>query len=348
MKHSVEKKTYPFSRTFSTATRQYSSREVVHLTLWHGDVHGIGEAAPLAGWVDESVDEVSRELSDLIAGLSPGTHPLEILGQSDEKGLCCSARYALHSAIFDLVSKERGLPRWRVIREFFAAQYPGVFRDLGDNRGLLINATLSASEDSEIQVAQDFVARGFRCLKVKVGGRALQKDLDRIARLRDTFETVALRLDANQSWDKATAIAALGALDDFNIEYVEEPLLRTESWEPGELAEFRTRVAADESVRGLDDLQPQIDEGVEVFVIKPAQFGGFDTLFEARRRLQERGSELVITSSLDSIGRFFAAEVAYALGLESPCGLATGGWIEDGLEDPLYATDRGMCWRLSS
>ena len=88
-------------------------------------------------------------------------------------------------------------------------------------------------------------ARGFRSLKVKLGGA---EDLDRLRAVRAETD-VPLRVDANEGWTLDTAAELPPELVELGVEFVEQPF-----------------PAADlDSFRGLRELRPRppvvVDEG---------------------------------------------------------------------------------------
>jgi L-alanine-DL-glutamate epimerase-like enolase superfamily enzyme len=74
-------------------------------------------------------------------------------------------------------------------------------------------------------VAQARRWSGLSAVKVKVGGRPLAEDVERVAAVRDAVgPDVELMVDANQLWDLPTARRAAKALAPLNLHWLEEPL----------------------------------------------------------------------------------------------------------------------------
>jgi L-alanine-DL-glutamate epimerase-like enolase superfamily enzyme len=72
--------------------------------------------------------------------------------------------------------------------------------------------------------AKEFVERGFRTIKVKVG-QSPQLDEARIKAIRESIgEGPAIRIDANQGWTVPQAIEALRRLEKYRIEFCEQPV----------------------------------------------------------------------------------------------------------------------------
>jgi O-succinylbenzoate synthase len=181
------------------------------------------------------------------------------------------------------------------------------------------------------------VADGFRTIKVKVGD---PEDLDRVAAIRDAVgPDVALRLDANGAWDLDTARSRLRALAAREPEFVEEPVVGLD-----EMARLRLDVtvpiAADESVRGIEDVRRLAATGAaDVLILKVQACGG---AVRGLHWAEDARVPVVVTSMLEtSVG--LAAGVALAAALpELPyaCGLGTGSLLAgDVVAEPLLAVD---------
>ena len=75
-----------------------------------------------------------------------------------------------------------------------------------------------------VATAERIAGEGYRVLKTKVG-LDLTADLQRVAAVVDaTGGRLALRLDANQAYDRTAAIRLVDALAGLPVEYVEQPL----------------------------------------------------------------------------------------------------------------------------
>lgn len=82
-----------------------------------------------------------------------------------------------------------------------------------------------SDDELAAQVAR-WVADGHHAVKVKVGRPDLSDDLRRVARVREIIGSERrLMVDANQRWDLPRAVTAARALAEFDIEWLEEPLL---------------------------------------------------------------------------------------------------------------------------
>ena len=73
--------------------------------------------------------------------------------------------------------------------------------------------------------AERWVAAGYRGAKMKVGSPDLDRDLERVAAVREVLGPERwLAVDANQRWDLPSAERAVRALSRFDLHWIEEPL----------------------------------------------------------------------------------------------------------------------------
>jgi o-succinylbenzoate synthase len=169
--------------------------------------------------------------------------------------------------------------------------------------------------------------------KVKVGTR---DDEARVEAVRAALGPRGrIRIDANGSWDVATAARRIRALARYGLEYAEQPVATLE-----EMAELRRRVdvplAVDESLRTAPDPERlDVSEAADLVVLKVAPLGGVRA---ALRVADACGLPAVVSSALEtSVG--LAAGVALAAALpELPfaCGLGTATLLAaDVCDDPL-------------
>jgi len=174
---------------------------------------------------------------------------------------------------------------------------------------------------------------GYDCVKVKVGSG---DDIGRVKAVRDAVgPRCLLRLDANGAWELEEATARVAALARFDLELVEQPVATLE-----DLARLRRRVdvplAADESVRGLDDARRLARlEAADMVMVKVQPLGGVRKALEV---VEAAGVAGVVSSMLEtSVGLAAGLALAACLPeLQYACGLATAGLLAaDVTSDPL-------------
>ncbi|MFJ2543000.1 o-succinylbenzoate synthase [Microbacterium sp. NPDC087589] len=200
-----------------------------------------------------------------------------------------------------------------------------------------VNATIPAIEAARVaEVLARFA--GCRTAKVKVAepGQTLADDVARVRAVREAMGPEGrIRVDANGAWNVDEAEHAVHALNEFDLEYVEQPCATVP-----ELAELRTRVkymgipvAADESIRkSSDPLAVAREKAADLLVIKAQPLGG---ITHALQIITAAGLPVVVSSALDTaIGISQGAALAAALPtLDYDCGLGTASLFLDDVAD---------------
>jgi len=226
--------------------------------------------------------------------------------------------------------------RWlAAAREAADVGWPAARRD-----AVAVNTTVPAVDPQQAHALVR--ASGCRTAKVKVAerGQLLADDIARVEAVRDALGPGGrLRVDANAAWSVDEAVTALKALDEFDLEYAEQPVRSLE-----EMADLRRRIdvrlAADESVRTADDpLRIAGLDAADIVVLKVQPLGGVRRCLEVAEAC---GLPVVVSSAVEtSVG--IAAGVALAAALpELPfaCGLGTVQLLAaDVTTDPLLPVD---------
>jgi L-talarate/galactarate dehydratase len=153
----------------------------------------------------EDPNDIQRIWTKLIwAGASVG-----------RSGLATQAIAAIDIALWDLKAKRAGLPLAKLL---------GAYRDsvacYNTSGGFL-----SSSIEEIIENVQASVEQGIGGVKIKVGQPDSRIDLQRVDTVRSALrDDVALMVDANQQWDRVTALRIGRQLEGFQLTWIEEPL----------------------------------------------------------------------------------------------------------------------------
>ncbi|MDR1415314.1 MAG: o-succinylbenzoate synthase [Odoribacteraceae bacterium] len=189
--------------------------------------------------------------------------------------------------------------------------------------------------------AEEQLAGGSRCLKLKIGATDTRATLELLASVRSRFPAVQLRVDANGAFDPAGARRVMEELARLDVHSIEQPI------RPGQWREMRDLcrdsplpVALDEELIGVTDPRQRIALLEEIrpryIVLKPSLVGGFEASDEWTRLAGERGIDWWATSALESnIGLNAIAQWASLRGGISPHGLGTGTLYENNIPSPL-------------
>ncbi len=273
---------------------------------------GLGETAPIPGVKGYGIESLGGEISKWSAA-SEGKNPQELLEGLDGVGLSALARFAVHTALVDLIAGANGIPLSQYLRA-------------GSPETVSVNSLVSAANPGAVhsQVSEE-VAEGVTSIKLKVGVAEPTSDVTRIIAASEAAgPNVELRLDANRAWDRETAERVLGRVGYHRISYIEDPTDKLEEY--GLIREST-------GVRVALDLPPDISpqqaletSGASVLVVKPAAIGGVDRILDLARKYDDL--TLVVSSSIDrEIALAAAIHAASALPVPTAHGLSTGSIV---------------------
>lgn len=351
----------PLARPLGTARGEMTEREGFVVGVEPGSdavpARGVGEATPLPGWT-ESLAACERALA--AAAERTGADAADRAGPDAAPPDLDDERFADAPAARHAVSLARRDADARAAGESLADRLAAREGLPGPADAVPVNATVGDGDaKATAAAAREAVAAGFRTVKVKVGSRALDADLDRLRAARRAVDAaaaeggtgdrpgrdrVALRADANGAWDRETAERALAAVaePEIGLAYVEQPLPRDDLAGHAALREMSdVGVALDESLAatGLDAV---LSAGAaDAVVLKPMALGGPDRALSAAVRAREAGVEPVVTTTVDAVvARTAAVHVAAAVPDVAACGLATADLLAADLApDPAPVTD---------
>ncbi|HEY9336387.1 MAG TPA: mandelate racemase/muconate lactonizing enzyme family protein, partial [Kribbella sp.] len=164
--------------------------------------HAKEVAANLIGEDPSDIGKVYDKL--LWAGASVG-----------RSGVATQAIAAIDIALWDLKAKRAGLPLAKLL---------GAHRDsvrTYNTSGGFLNASIEEVKER----AGRSIAEGIGGIKIKVGLPDNRRDLERVAAVREHIGAdVPLMVDANQQWDRGTALRMGRRLEEFDLVWIEEPL----------------------------------------------------------------------------------------------------------------------------
>jgi len=174
---------------------------------------------------------------------------------------------AVDVAIWDAVSRSAGVPLCRFISGMDPRAVDAYASSIYYTQG----------DESPALTARRWREAGFSGIKVKIGGRPLAEDLDRLRTIRaGVGPDVCLMVDANQSYDADSAIALAEALGPFDIYWIEEPVpaLDLDAHRALKTA-ARFRLAAGEGLHSFDAFLPFLAEDLlDVVQFNVSRVGG--------------------------------------------------------------------------
>jgi L-alanine-DL-glutamate epimerase-like enolase superfamily enzyme len=226
------------------------------------------------------------------------------------KGLMFCALSAVDIALWDLKGKIVDLP---------------IYRLLGGNRTTVpvyaSGGWTSYSDDELIAEMKGMVARGFKTIKFKVGfngGLNPGRDVERVRKVREAVGAdINLLVDANNSFDAATAVQLANRIREFDITLFEEPVLADDILG---LARFKRGtdipLATGEheyTKFGVRDLL--MNEAADIIQVDGARAGGYTEMLKAAALTQAWNVKFA-PHAMENIHLHLVAAVPNALFLE--------------------------------
>ncbi|MEM6533016.1 MAG: dipeptide epimerase [Myxococcota bacterium] len=242
----VEREAVPLTKPYTVAYGSKDTQELLFARVETDVGHvGYGSGSPSKPVTGEDFDGSFSALSDgrlsHLVGKDPRALGTALDGLAEAFPGRPAALATVEIALWDCFGKSLGLPLVEVLGR--------------KHRALLTSVTVGISPlDETLEDAREHLARGFKCLKLKIGHN-LDEDLERIAKVRELAGSdVLLRIDANQGYAAAEVPRLIEEIREHAVEFVEQPL------PPGHDAEVRAmsdairgRLALDESVQSPVD-----------------------------------------------------------------------------------------------
>ena len=264
------------------------------------------------------------------------------------------ARMAFEMAAADARARAAGVPLWR----FLGGMAQGSTRldawnGCGGGSGpeTLASGTNQTlfwqDEPAMLARAEAYAARGFTELKLRIGIAPFAEDLERFRHLRERLGPAArLSVDANGTWDGASAPGRLHALAALGAEYVEQPLPAAAWDETAALSRASpVPIMLDESLDGPDAVRRLARERTAPLAhLKLAKLGGLDRLMEAGRTLAAAGIGVMVGQMNEgAVSTLAAAHGAIALGASLRELYGADGLLDDPAEPAPAYREGSLC-----
>lgn len=260
---------HPF--TIATGTMHYAQNIFIRVHTDAG-IYGVGECSAfpmIVGETQATCFEMAKDFAALwknkeAANIEERLHDLHLFTAFNS-----TIKSAFDMALYDLAAKTAGQPLYK---------YLG-----GRKKELETDLTIGIdTPEAMANTAKDFVQRGVRIIKIKLGKNA-KEDVERVRRIREAAGIdMLLRIDANQGWSYNDALYALTSMAPYNIQFCEQPMRH---WDDDKLPELvrqsPIKIMADESVFDHYDALRIIKANACDYVnIKFSKSGG---IFEAKK-----------------------------------------------------------------
>jgi o-succinylbenzoate synthase len=322
-------------KSFDNSKGKITKRKGFILFLEDPDgIKGVGECAPLpefglpAGKAgSEKYEDAERVLKNIRLNLKINLDSLE---KSLTKNLspynkCPSLKHGLEQAILNLICNEKKLS----IENLFNKKA----KDFVNVNGIIGLVSMKAA----ISETQKLIDKGFSTIKIKLGREKFSDDLKIINEIRKAGgNNIKLRADVNGKWKLNEAKKIIPQLEEYNLEYLEQPVRRI-----NDMIKLNrispVPIAADESCRSFDDCKQIIlKKAAPVLILKPMLVGGIVPSLQIIEFAKRKKIKVIVTTSLESaIGRSSAVFVSALIEDDAAHGLGTGELFKkDLIADP--------------
>ncbi len=317
----------PFKQPLVLKHTTLDHRQGLVLVLTDKNGHaGIGEISPLPGFSRETLETALLNTSMLLEKLiGEGLFSAHCQSDSDVEWDSTAspsvAHFGVESTILSLLANAKRIGQGELIFGKSSSKVP-------------VNGLIRASLSEWGPEAESLVEKGFKTLKIKVGRINSVLEARGVQDIRQTVGPhIKLRLDANRSWDLATAIEFGKSVESSDIEYIEEPL-----FEPAELPRFfdacGVHFAFDETLHQIMDPRISFESytGLRAMVLKPTLIACTARFIALVNQAKERGVRTVISSSYESdVGLSMLAQLAGSIsGVDVAVGLDTRSALDAG------------------
>lgn len=269
--------------------------------------------------VDVGGTVIKALIDDYLAALVNGMDPLDyeriwnkLSRQSRRLGLGVNsmAIAAIDIAVWDIIGKHYGQPLYRLL---------GGARDSIPAYISEINLSASDSVGDLVRRVDDYLARGYKAVKIKIGHDDPEVDVERIARVKERIGRGGrLFVDLNQKWSAAEAIQKAARLDTHDLGWIEEPISYQDVDGHARLRRaVRTPIALGESLYSRQQfLQYLQADAVDIVQADVAFVGGITEWHK-------------IAHLSNAFGRVVAPHFMMELSLQLLCGVQNSFMLED-------------------
>lgn len=342
MKATFEKYTLNFKQPSGTSRGVLKTKDTYFLIIENGENKGVGECGLFKGlsiddrfdyeeklqWV---CDHIDMDRDDLIDALKEFP----------------SIQFGLEQALLSLHSYS--------MFELFPSEFLHGQGSIPIN-GLIWMGTL---EFMQAQIKEKLAA-GFTTIKMKIGAIDFQQELAILKGIRNEFsvDDIELRVDANGAFSPGEALEKLKRLSEFDLHSIEQPVKQGQIEVMTSLCEKTPLpIALDEELIGVFSYEEK-KELIQTIkpqhiILKPSLVGGFGGTKDWIDLAEMNNIGWWITSALESnIGLNAIAQFTFALDVEIPQGLGTGGLFTNNFTSPLFVEkgdlkyDKTISWEL--
>ena len=300
----VERAAIRFAEPFRITGYVFDAMPSIVATIAEGETCGRGEAAGVY-YLGDDQDRMIAAIEQVRGAIEAG------LTRAGLQALLppCGARNALDCALWELESRQCGMPVWQL------ASVPQPHSKI---------TTFTLPADDPAVLAEKVGRLSFaRAIKLKLDGD-MAADRERMAVVRRARTDAWLGVDANQGFVAGQLDELGAAAREHSVSLIEQPLKRgdeasLEGWRPG------VPVAADESILDLAELKERA-RYFDVINIKLDKCGGLTEALAMARAARLLGKQVMVGnmggSTLAMAPGFVLAQLCDVVDLDGPHGHA--------------------------
>ena len=209
----------PLKDPFETAKGSKTSSPAVIIEIRLSDgTCGLGSVTPVQYVTEEDTESVINAvgaISDFLVGCDTSRYGPLFQTLAEELPTQHSARAGLEMAVFDAFCKQTDIP----MCNFFGGNTPYVETDL---------TIPIVPPETARELARKAHAAGFKYLKIKVGSKNPDEDIERVIAVSEGAPKSGIRLDANQGFEPEFAISFVSSLrkSGVKVDMLEQPVDR--------------------------------------------------------------------------------------------------------------------------
>jgi L-alanine-DL-glutamate epimerase-like enolase superfamily enzyme len=234
-------------------------------------ITGVSETGDTSPWyMGESQDSIMYNINrvfgpQVLLGEDPFNIERIVAGMDRAARANRQAKAVIDYALHDLMGKALGVPVYKLLGGLV-------------NEKIALAFVMSSGTPEEVEAeGKMLVKAGFRGLKLKVGTKAPEEDVELVAALRAAVgNKIKIMIDANGSWLYHQALYVLQRVAKYDVYVAEQPV---PWWDIDGLARLRRKVDVpvfpDESAAELNDLIRIIEkDAADGFFLKVPKAGG--------------------------------------------------------------------------
>ena len=269
------------------------------------------EGIAYAGFASKLVTRALKELLDALASETVGADPhaveaigrglLHEAGDASPAGLVTRAVSAIDVALWDIRGKALGLPVWKLlgagsgVLPTYASGYLWRHFDL----------------DELATAATALVAKGFRAMKLRMGGEETVKaELARLRTVREAVgDSIVLMVDVNQGWDVNRAITAGREMAEHDLYWLEDPTHFQDYAGLARIADaLDTPIAAGEYAYGIEPFRHMLEaRSIDIVMVDLLRAGGITQWMKVAHMAEAFNLPVVTHLAPEILGHALAA-----------------------------------------